>query len=66
LQGKLLWKFETGNAIEAPALIHENTVFIGNLDGTLFALDLIQEKKSGNTKPITRLLVQLTGGKPVE
>ena len=26
LKGKLLWKFETGNAIEAPALIHENMV----------------------------------------
>ncbi|MBK6282420.1 MAG: PQQ-like beta-propeller repeat protein [Draconibacterium sp.] len=32
--GKQLWKFETGNAIEASALIHENVVYIGNLDGT--------------------------------
>ena len=43
--GKLLWKFETGNTIEAPALIHENIVYIGNLDGTLYALDLNTGKK---------------------
>ena len=39
-QGKLLWKFKTDNAIEAPALIENNTVYFGNLGGTLYALDL--------------------------
>lgn len=44
--GKLLWKFKTPNAIEAPAIIHNNTVFFGNLTGILYALDL----KTGTKK----------------
>jgi outer membrane protein assembly factor BamB len=40
LQGKLLWKFTTKNAIEAPALIDNGMVYFGNLSGTLYALDL--------------------------
>ncbi len=39
-QGNLLWKFETPNAIEAPALIHEGVVYFGNLSGMFYALDL--------------------------
>jgi eukaryotic-like serine/threonine-protein kinase len=45
MSGKLLWKFETGNAIEAPALLLNNVVYIGNLDGLLYALDLNSGKK---------------------
>jgi len=45
LNVNVLWNFETGKAIEAPALIHENTVFIGNLDGTFYAIDLNSGKK---------------------
>lgn len=40
ISGKLTWKFNTGNNVEAPALILEGTVYIGNLGGTLYSLDL--------------------------
>ncbi len=38
--GRKVWEYATSNSIEAPALILENTVYIGNLDGQLLALDL--------------------------
>ncbi len=40
LKGELAWEFETSNTIEGPALIHENTVYIGNLGGDLYAISL--------------------------
>jgi outer membrane protein assembly factor BamB len=40
LDGKLIWKFNSGNTIEAPALILEGNVYIGNLGGSLFSMDL--------------------------
>lgn len=41
--GKMKWKFNSGNSIEAPALLLENSVVFGNLDGWFFKLD----EKSG-------------------
>lgn len=38
--GSLKWKFMSENAFEAPALIVGNTVYAGNLDGELMAVDL--------------------------
>ena len=38
--GNLLWKFRAGNAMEGPALIHDGIVYIGDLHGNLFAIDL--------------------------
>lgn len=46
LGGKLLWKFVSGNSIEAPAIIQNEVVYFGNLSGSLFALDL----KTGKQK----------------
>lgn len=40
LAGKLVWKFNSGNTIEAPAIILEGNVFVGNLGGSLFSLNL--------------------------
>lgn len=40
LNGKLVWKFDSGNGIEAPALILEANVYVGNLDGSLYSLNL--------------------------
>ena len=40
MKGDSLWGFKTDNSIEAPALIHNNTVYFGNLSGSFFALDL--------------------------
>lgn len=37
----LLWTYTTQDAIESTAAIHENTVYVGSLDGQLYALDLI-------------------------
>ncbi|MBW8330812.1 MAG: PQQ-like beta-propeller repeat protein, partial [Prolixibacteraceae bacterium] len=37
--GKLKWKFDSGNAIEAPALLLEGSVVFGSLDGMFFRLD---------------------------
>jgi len=37
--GKLKWKFESGNAIEAPALLLSGSVVFGTLDGLFFRLD---------------------------
>lgn len=44
LEGKLLWKINTGNSIEAPALIIEDVAYVGNLGGELFAIELISGK----------------------
>lgn len=41
--GKMKWKFASGNSIEAPALLIENSVVFGTLDGWFFRLD----EKSG-------------------
>ena len=38
--GTLKWKIITENSIEAPALIVDGVVYVGNLDGTLYAIDL--------------------------
>jgi outer membrane protein assembly factor BamB len=40
LAGKLIWKFNSGNTIEAPALILEGNIYVGNLGGSLFSLNL--------------------------
>lgn len=37
--GKLKWKFVSGNAIEAPALLLNGSVIFGSLDGLIFRLD---------------------------
>jgi len=37
--GKLKWKFDAGNGIEAPALVINGSVVFGSLDGLLFRLD---------------------------
>lgn len=37
--GELIWKVTLTNAIEAPALIHNKIVYVGDLGGTLHALD---------------------------
>ena len=37
----LLWTYTTQDAIESTAAIHENTVYVGSLDGQLYALNLI-------------------------
>ena len=43
---KVEWKFNVKNgAFEATAAIVDNVVYIGDLDGTLFALDLASGKK---------------------
>ena len=36
----LLWAYPTQDAIESTAAIHEGTVYVGSLDGQLYALDL--------------------------
>ena len=36
----LLWAYPTADAIESTAAIHEGTVYVGSLDGQLYALDL--------------------------
>jgi outer membrane protein assembly factor BamB len=38
--GTLRWKILTETSIEAPALIVDNTVYVGNLEGKLFAVEL--------------------------
>ncbi len=38
--GKILWQFKTENAVEASALILDNRVFVGDLSGNLYAIDL--------------------------
>lgn len=38
--GKLIWKFNSGNTIEAPALILDGNVYVGNLGGSLISLNL--------------------------
>ena len=50
LDGKLLWKFVSGNSIEAPAIIQNGIVYFGNLSGALFALDLKTGKKKWEYK----------------
>lgn len=45
-KGKLIWKFDSGNGIEAPALILEGNVYVGNLDGSLFSLNLITGRQN--------------------
>ena len=37
--GKQKWKFDSGNAIEAPALLLDGSVVFGSLDGMFFRLD---------------------------
>ncbi|HPR33097.1 MAG TPA: PQQ-binding-like beta-propeller repeat protein [Prolixibacteraceae bacterium] len=39
-EGKLIWKFQSENGFEAPALIHRGKVFIGDLSGIFRAFDL--------------------------
>src|SRR5665648_751547 len=39
IDGKLKWKFDSGNAIEAPALVMDGSVVFGSLDGLFFRLD---------------------------
>ncbi len=53
LKGNLIWKFNSGNSIEAPALIYNEVVYFGNLSGSLFAVNIktgkkIWEYKTGN------------------
>ena len=36
----LRWAYSTQDAIESTAAIHEGTVYVGSLDGQLYALDL--------------------------
>lgn len=43
--GTVLWIYETDNAIESPALIVKNMVYVGNLSGTVYALDLFTGEK---------------------
>jgi len=50
LNGKLIWKFNSGNTIEAPALILEGNVYIGNLDGSLFSINLNTGRKNWEYK----------------
>jgi outer membrane protein assembly factor BamB len=44
--GSLLWDFQAGGAFEAPPLVEGNTVYAGNGDGRLYAL----ERSSGKEK----------------
>jgi len=44
--GKLVWKFNSGNTVEAPALILEGNIYIGNLGGSLLSLSLNTGKKN--------------------
>ena len=37
--GKLKWKFVSGNSIEAPALVMDGSVLFGQLDGLFYRLD---------------------------
>jgi outer membrane protein assembly factor BamB len=43
-EGKLNWKINTENSIEAPALIVGDMAFIGNLSGDLYAIEIISGK----------------------
>ncbi len=43
--GKILWRFKTENAVEASALILNNRVFVGDLSGNLYAIDLNSGQK---------------------
>jgi outer membrane protein assembly factor BamB len=45
LSGGLKWKFNSGNSIEASPVILDGMVYIGNLDGKLFTLDLESGQK---------------------
>jgi outer membrane protein assembly factor BamB len=55
-QGKLLWKFSTGNAIEAPGLIIGNTLYFGNLTGSFYALDAKTGKKKWEYKAENQIM----------
>jgi outer membrane protein assembly factor BamB len=44
-EGRLQWDFKAGNGVEAPALIHGEKVYIGDLNGALFCLDLMSGKE---------------------
>lgn len=39
-EGKMKWKINTGNGIESAAIIVGDRVFVGNLEGKVFALEL--------------------------
>jgi eukaryotic-like serine/threonine-protein kinase len=40
LDGKMKWKINTGNGVEAPALIHGNMAYVGNYEGKVFAIEV--------------------------
>lgn len=46
MTGELIWKFNAESSIEAAPIILDNTIYIGSLEGALFALDA----KSGELK----------------
>jgi outer membrane protein assembly factor BamB len=50
MNGKQVWQYKTSNSIEASALILENQVIIGNLEGILYSLDLKTGKKNWEKK----------------
>jgi outer membrane protein assembly factor BamB len=44
LMGKLLWKYDTKNAIEASATYFDNMLYVGNLSGEIVALNATNGK----------------------
>jgi outer membrane protein assembly factor BamB len=47
---EILWKYETGDGIEAAAAIADGTVYVGSLDEHLYALELASGKKNWEYK----------------
>jgi outer membrane protein assembly factor BamB len=47
---EILWKFETGDAVEGAAAIADGVVYVGSLDGNLYALDLKTGEKKWSYK----------------
>ena len=45
ISGKILWRFKTENSVEASALILNNRVYVGDLSGNLYAINLNSGKK---------------------
>src|SRR5580704_12001986 len=51
---EVLWQFATKDAIEGTPAVHDGIVYIGSLDGNLYALDLAsgQQKWKSDVGPI--------------
>ncbi len=45
MSGKAIWTVKTGHSIEAPPLFHGNSVYVGTLEGEIFALEAATGKQ---------------------